>query len=320
MNNSLKTDRTFDLLCIGTALVDSIIRGFDPEPVSASGFRAASGTLSVGGESVNAAMAAAKLGVRTGILCSLGKDTAGDMVLNALDKAGVDTSYVIRDEEHATPVTTMFVNADGTRKSITNAAHRWNFHPERHLDRLPVPRAVALGSLFRAPFNDPDVILGVIAGYKAKGTMILADTKLPNFRRLSLSDITDSLPFIDYIFPNEDEAAYYTGETSPDRAAEVFLSFGIRNVIIKLGAKGCFFRNASERIYLPAVPISAVDATGAGDNFLAGFAVKILEGAAHGEALRLGNACGALCASAAGASAGLKNREQAEELLCAQMS
>ncbi len=315
MNNSIKTDRTFDLLCIGTALVDSIIRGFDPEPVSESGFRAASGTLSVGGESVNAAMAAAKLGVRTGILCSLGKDTAGDMVLNALDKAGVDTSHVIRDEEHATPVTTMFVNADGTRKSITNAAHRWNFHPERHLDRLPVPRAVALGSLFRAPFNDPDVILGVIAGYKAKGTMILADTKLPNFRRLSLSDITDSLPFIDYIFPNEDEAAYYTGETSPDRAAEVFLSFGIRNVIIKLGAKGCFFRNASERIYLPAVPISAVDATGAGDNFLAGFAVKILEGATHEEALRLGNACGALCACAAGASAGLKNREQAEALM-----
>ena len=320
MNNSIKTDRTFDLLCIGTALVDSIIRGFDPEPVSASGFRAASGTLSVGGESVNAAMAAAKLGVRTGILCSLGKDTAGDMVLNALDKAGVDTSHVIRDEEHATPVTTMFVNADGTRKSITNAAHRWNFHPERHLDRLPVPRAVALGSLFRAPFNDPDVILGVIAGYKAKGTMILADTKLPNFRRLSLSDITDSLPFIDYIFPNEDEAAYYTGETSPDRAAEVFLSFGIRNVIIKLGARGCFFRNSSERIYLPVVPIRAVDATGAGDNFLAGFAVKILEGAGHKEALLLGNVCGALCASKAGASAGLKNREQAEELLCAQMS
>ena len=95
----------------------------------------------------------------------------------------------------------------------------------------------------------------------------------------------------------------------------MFLSFGIRNVIIKLGAKGCFFRNASERIYLPAVPISAVDATGAGDNFLAGFAVKILEGAAHGEALRLGNACGALCACAEGASAGLKNREQAEALM-----
>ena len=50
-----------DLICIGTALVDSIIRGFDPEPVSAAGYRAASCSLNVGGEAVNEAIAAAKL-------------------------------------------------------------------------------------------------------------------------------------------------------------------------------------------------------------------------------------------------------------------
>ena len=54
-----------DLVCIGMALVDSIIRGFDPEPVSASGYRAVSGDLSAGGEAVNEAVAAAKLGVKT---------------------------------------------------------------------------------------------------------------------------------------------------------------------------------------------------------------------------------------------------------------
>ena len=56
---------TYDLICIGMALVDSIIRGFDPEPVSASGFRAESGSLNVGGEAVNEAVTAAKLGVKT---------------------------------------------------------------------------------------------------------------------------------------------------------------------------------------------------------------------------------------------------------------
>jgi hypothetical protein len=49
----------YDIICAGTALVDSIIKGFDPNPVSASGFRAASGSLNVGGEAVNAATAAA---------------------------------------------------------------------------------------------------------------------------------------------------------------------------------------------------------------------------------------------------------------------
>jgi len=73
-----------DIICIGTALVDSIIKGFDPNPVSATGFRAGSGTLAVGGEAVNVSIAAAKLGARTGILCYLGNDCAGDMILKTL--------------------------------------------------------------------------------------------------------------------------------------------------------------------------------------------------------------------------------------------
>ncbi|MBR3165166.1 MAG: carbohydrate kinase family protein, partial [Lachnospiraceae bacterium] len=108
----------YDLICVGMALVDSIIKGFDPKPVSASGYRAASCSLNAGGEAVNEAMAASKLGVKTGILCSLGKDGAGDMVAGALKGCGVDTSLIVRSADHPTPVTTMFVGDDGTRQSI----------------------------------------------------------------------------------------------------------------------------------------------------------------------------------------------------------
>ena len=66
----------YDLICIGMALVDSLIRGFNPVPVSASGYLASSGTLSAGGEAVNQSSAAAKLGLRTGILCALMSGTA----------------------------------------------------------------------------------------------------------------------------------------------------------------------------------------------------------------------------------------------------
>ena len=72
-----------DVICVGMALVDSIIKGFNPEPVSASGYVAESGSLNAGGEAVNEAIAAAKLGLKTGILCALGKDPAGEIVLNA---------------------------------------------------------------------------------------------------------------------------------------------------------------------------------------------------------------------------------------------
>ena len=307
--------RSYDVICAGMALVDSIIRGFDPEPVSASGYRAASGSLNVGGEAVNEAMAAAKLGLKTGILCSLGKDAAGDMIVSALERCGVDTGLILRDAGHPTPVTTMFVHEDGTRKSITNGAHRYNFHPERHTDRLAGAGALILGSLFRAPFDDPEIIHAVLTAAKAEGQLVFADTKLPNFHFLTLEDLRDSLPLIDYITPNEDEARYYSGKEKPEDMAEVFLARGVKNVVIKLGGKGCLLKNARESHSLPACRIQAVDATGAGDNFAAGFASEILRGASDAEALRFANACGAICTTAVGAGTALKSREQVLQFL-----
>ncbi len=309
--------KTYDLVCVGTALVDSIIKGFDPEPVFASGYRAASGSLNAGGEAVNEAMAAAKLGLKTGILCSLGEDAAGDMIVSALRHSGVDTAQILRSAEHPTPVTTMFVHEDGTRKSITNSAHRYNFHPERHADRFAGARALILGSLFRAPFDDPEIIHAVLTKAKAAGQTVFADTKLPNFRFLTLEDLRDCLPLIDYITPNEDEARYFSGKESPEDMADVFLDFGVKNVIIKLGGKGCYFKNAEESVLFPACGISAIDATGAGDNFVAGFASEILRGASKADALRFANACGAICTTAVGAGTALRSREQVLAFLAA---
>ena len=308
-------ERRIDLICIGMALVDSIIRGFDPEPISASGYRAESGSLNVGGEAVNEAMAAAKLGLKTGILCSLGEDEAGDMIVAALSRCGVDTGLILRSPQHPTPVTTMFVRKDGTRKSITNGSHRYNFHPEQSSALLSAARALILGSLFRAPFDDPETVHSVLVSARAAGQIVFADTKLPNFRFLTLEDLHDSLPMIDYITPNEDEARYYSGKEQPEDMADVFLRHGVKNVIIKLGGKGCFFKNAEESCSLPPCEIQAVDATGAGDNFAAGFASEILRGSSNADALRFANACGAICTTAVGAGTALRSREQVLEFL-----
>ena len=299
---------TFDLICIGMALVDSIIRGFNPEPVSASGYVAESGSLNAGGEAVNAAAAAAKLGMKTGIFCALGNDAAGEMVLDMLRKDGVDTRSVVRTA--TTPVTTMFVRQDGTRKSITNQAHRFNFHPEKDLALFTDAKAVLLGSLFRTPFDDPAVVHAVVSAAKNAGQLVFADTKIPNFRKLTLADLRDSLPQIDWITPNEDEARCFTGKEDPEEAADVFLDHGVKNVIIKLGGKGCLMKNRETTLRLAALPVQAVDATGAGDNFAAGFISEILRGASPEEALRFANACGAVCTTAVGAGTALKDREQ----------
>ena len=333
---------------MGMALVDSIIKGFDPEPVSASGFCAQSGSLNVGGEAVNEAVSAARLGMKTGIVCALGEDGAADMILSQLQKDGVDTVGVLRSADHPTPVTTMFVNSDGTRKSITNASHKYNFHPELHVPAFTCSRALILGSLFRAPFNDPKIIYSVVSEAKKAGQIVVADTKLPNFVKLSLADIADSLPLLDFITPNEDEAKYYSGKTDPEEMADVFLSYGVKNVVIKLGAKGCFFKNAKTSFFLPAFPIEAADATGAGDCFVAGLTCEVLRilseeadeesfgrGTGAGaelpsedatisldilesryrDILLFATACGAICTTKIGAITALRDRSQVIEFL-----
>ena len=211
----------------------------------------------------------------------------------------------------------MFVNEDGTRKSITNGAHRYNFHPERYASRFTDARALVLGSLFRAPFDDPEIVSAVLRAAKAAGQLVVADTKLPNFRPLTLHDLRDSLPLIDYITPNEDEARFYTGENEPEAMADVFLSCGVRNVVIKLGGKGCYFKSAAFSLSLPAYEIEAADATGAGDNFVAGFASEIIRGSAPKDALAFANACGAICTTAIGAGTALKSRDQVLRFMAA---
>jgi sugar/nucleoside kinase (ribokinase family) len=145
---------------------------------------------------------------------------------------------------------------------------------------------------------------------KDAGQTVFADTKLPNFRMLSLDDLAGSLELIDYITPNEDEAKYYSGKQELEAIADVFLEHGVRNVVIKLGAKGCYFKNAKSSLKLPPYAIKAVDATGAGDNFLAGFASEVFRGSSPQKALAFANACGAICTTAVGAATALQSREQ----------
>ena len=305
----------YDIVFIGTAILDTVIKGFDPKPVSVAGYRAESGSINAGGEGVNGSIASAKLGMKSALLCFLGNDQAGDLIEVELEKNGVDTSCIVRTSENPTPVTTIFVAEDGNRKSITNNAHKYNFHPEQYTDRFTDTKAVVIGSLFRAPFNDPDVIRAVVSEAHSRGIPVFADTKIPNFRKLTLDEIADSLSMIDYITPNEDEARFFTGEEEPEKMARVFLEKGVKNVVLKLGGKGCLLMNNDETIFMPAHSINVVDATGAGDNFMAGFVSELIRGSDVRDALAFANACGAICTTAVGTGTALQNREQVLKML-----
>ena len=100
-----------------------------------------------------------------------------------------------------------------------------------------------------------------------------------------------------------------------------------------MGADGCYFKGrgtapagnmgsdtegaGSETLEfrVPAFTVDTVDATGAGDNFIAGFASEILRGSDIKKALQFASACGAICTTAVGAGTALTGRSQVEEFL-----
>ena len=266
-----------DVICAGQAVVDCITRGREEEPYRPHVYRAQSIRLRLGGDAVNEAIALSALGRKAGVVCAVGDDPAGLLLKQGLEQAGVDTSRITTAVKE-TPIAGIHVNADGSRYSVNAPATRltgYQIAPEA----LSRARIVSLASLFRPPLEDPEQGKMLIRGAKAQGSILCADTKLPLREGVTLDALSEVLPLVDYLFPNEGEAAYYTGAGDLPAMARVLRRYGVKNVIIKAGALGCYVSGDGVETMLPAVPVSqVVDTTGAGDTFVAGFLNVLLDG------------------------------------------
>ena len=109
---------------------------------------------------------------------------------------------------------------------------------------------------------------------------------------MDLEELEPVLPMIDYIFPNDTEAAFLTGisesEGDYEAMANNLLSRGIGHVIIKTGEKGCYAASKEEHFAVPALKVPVVDTTGAGDNLVAGFMDALLKGLSFRECCEAG--------------------------------
>ncbi len=278
---------TTEVLCIGQAVVDCITRGVEDDPFGRGKTRAASITLNLGGDAVNESFVLASLGHKAGLMCAVGDDLAGRFVVNEATRRGLDTAGVSIVTGIATPVANMFVKLDGSRSSVTSAASILpGYVPSADYIRKRVRegvRIVSFASLFRAPLDQPDIVCGLIRTAHESGAIVCADTKIPTFRSMCLEDLGPVLPMIDYIFPNETEAAFLTGMSEGDDAdyskmADALLDRGICHVVIKTGEKGLYAASREGHFAVPALHVPVVDTTGAGDNMVAGFMDALLRG------------------------------------------
>ncbi len=306
--------KNVEIICIGQALIDCIIKNQNTDSVHRSAGIADSITLSPGGDAFNESVILSRLGHSVQIMCGLGRDSAGDIVTNTLKENRVNIDGVIYSSEHQTPVAALFVDSDGSRKSINSPAYNVKFF-QPDLSLFKEMKVVSLASIFRPPLNRPETILSICQAAKSAGAMITADTKLTHYGELTLTDLKESLPYIDCIFPNETEAQFYTQKSSYSDMADIFLNYGVKNVIIKTGVKGCFVKNAKGSFSIPAYKLSPIDTTGAGDNFAAGFISSILRGSDLKDAVQFATCCGALCVQTVGAVTGVKGRRQVEDFM-----
>ena len=121
--------------------------------------------------------------------------------------------------------------------------------------------------------------------------------------------------FVDILIANEDEARAYTGETDPGRALAA-LQRGVGIAALKLGPAGSLIAHEGRVVRVPACGDgAAVDTTGAGDLWAAGFLFGLVEGYELEVCGALGSACGFEVCRVVGASIPAQGWERIRKLL-----
>ncbi|MGY6647012.1 MAG: sugar kinase [Salinarimonas sp.] len=295
----------FDLLALGEPLIefnadardDRCLRGF-------------------GGDVSNVAVAAARLGARTGFLGAVGADAFGDDIMALWAREGVDAACVRRDPEAPTGAYLVeHGGAQGHRFAYLRAASAATRYRLDDAARaaLASTRILHLSAISQGiSLEACDTGFEAMALAREAGARIAYDTNL----RLALwplprarAIIREALRLCDIALPGHEDAAKIFGTQDPDTLVDHCLEAGCAVVAMTLGAQGAIIATPHERRRIPVFPVTARDATGAGDAFDAAFLVHLQE---TGDAFAAGeHACiaAALSTTGYGAIAPLPDRK-----------
>ena len=306
-----------EVIVIGGGVVDVPLFPVGPAVFDAASTPLERIAMHAGGDAVNEAIILSRLGHRAALVSKVGRDVAGDFLIQTLNDAGVDTSRVVRASGLDTGVNVVLVREGGERSFITN--RNGSLRRLGLADILPAldegtagAKVACLASLFVSPLLTLDDTAALFDALRARGLLLCADTT----RRKNgetLREAGAALSRLDYFFPNLEEAALLTGDPDPDRAADALLGCGVKRVAIKLGGAGCLLAGPGERHRVPAFPCArCVDTTGAGDTFAAAFIAALLEGRSFPDCGRFASAAASLCVESVGATDGAWTRADAD--------
>lgn len=304
-----------DVVCLGILVADIVAKPVDRYPERGQLVLTGRMETHIGGCAANTAVGLAKMGVKVKVAGKVGNDALGEFLRKALRDAGVDVSGIIVDESVGTSATMVMVHSDGERSFIhypgANGALRLD---EFDIAEITNTKILDVAGTFVMPGFDGEPTAKLLAMAKERGVITCLDTVFDATGQW-MKLLEPCLPSLDYFIPSYEEARHLTGKEDPRQICEVFLEKGVKVTGVKLGEKGCYLTDGTESYHIPAFDVTPVDATGAGDAFMAGFIVGVLKGWDLPTIGRFANAVGALCVTAIGATGGYRSFEETLEFM-----
>ena len=300
--------------CVGGTLADILARPVGAMPNPGRVELVDEMRLAPGGCAVNSASALTRLGVPARLIGRIGRDGLGDFLVRTLVERGVDVAG-LAPTDTGTSASMVFVSADGERCLLHTLGAMGTF------DSTDIDWSLAARSrvFFVAQFG----LLGrfdwsaasALARARQSGMLTALDTVWDATGRLA-DKVGPCLPLLDYFLPSYDEAKEITGLTDPRLMASSFQDRGVGTVGIKLGQDGCYLRGKDgEEVTVPGFPVTAVDATAAGDVFCGSLAVSLVEGRSLTEGVQFASAAAAIAVTRLGAQPSIPRRDEIERFL-----
>jgi len=259
-------------------------------------------TEACGGSAANTIVGLARLGCKTGFIGKVANDREGKMQIDCFTKEGVDTGGIIEAKKGKSGSVMGFVDKKGERALYINSG----------VNDTIEPREINYGYLSETKFVHFSSFVGE-KSLRAQKKLLAA---LPDGIRISFDPgsvyaqkgfaaIEPLVRSSFVLMPNAFELELLTGETDYRKGADLMIELGVKIVAVKLGEKGCFVVNDQEQLKVEPFKVKAVDTTGAGDAFCAGFLYGLINKKTLYECGQIANFVASRSVTAMGARAGL---------------
>lgn len=295
------SNKKWDVYVYGDVNIDLVIPGVDKFPLPGQEDVVDIMDTFVGGGAAVFTLGIGKLGLKSAFQGSVGNDCYGDFIKKEFTKREIDQSLLTTSQNNKTGISISFTN-ENDRSFLTYRGT----NSEIDLSKIDLEGVKASRHIHLTGYMGRDnhqQYLDLVKKVKENGdTTISFDVGWDDSGQW-YKGIYDLFPYIDVLFMNETEAIHYSGK---ETAQEAIADFGktCSLVAAKLGSKGSIALKDGERYEAESYKVKAVDTTGAGDSFNAGFVYGFLKGKSVEDCLKYGNACGAFSVTALGGNTG----------------